>query len=69
LDRFGITCLHESFGYKNRIEKWFREMKDRTKRFHNNVNLETLKCIEELVTAIVAICNIIRAKGGEVIPT
>jgi len=42
-------------------------MKDRTKRFYNNVN--TKKSIEELVTAIAATHNIIRAEGGEVIPT
>jgi hypothetical protein len=37
------------------------------KRFHNNVNANTLKCLEGLVTAIAAMHNI-RA-GGEVIPT
>jgi hypothetical protein len=37
------------------------------KRFHNNVNAKTLKCLEGLVTAIAAMHNI-RA-GGEVIPT
>jgi hypothetical protein len=33
------------------------------------VNPKKLKGIEELVTAIAAPHNIIRAKGGEVIPT
>jgi hypothetical protein len=52
----------------------FREMKERTKRFYNNVNAKTLKCIEELVTAIaimhnIIMHNIIRARGEEVIPT
>jgi transposase-like protein len=70
LDRLGITYLHETFGERNRIERWFREMKDRTKRFYNNINAKTLKCLEELVTAIAAMHNIIRAAGGgEVIPT
>jgi hypothetical protein len=44
-------------------------MKERTKRFYNNVNSKTLKCLEELVTAIAAMHNIIRAEGEEVIPT
>jgi hypothetical protein len=35
----------------------------------NDVNPKKLKSIEELVTAIAAPHNIIRAKGGEVIPT
>jgi transposase-like protein len=48
LDRLGITYFHETFGNRNRIERWFREMKNRTKRFYNNVNSKTLKCLEEV---------------------
>jgi hypothetical protein len=44
-------------------------MKDRTKRFYNNVNSKKLKSLEELVTAIAIMHNIIRAEGEEVIPT
>jgi transposase-like protein len=62
----GITYFHETFGNRNRIERWFREMKERTKRFYNNVNSKELKCLEELVTAIAATHNIIRAGGEEV---
>jgi transposase-like protein len=69
LERLGITYFHETFGKRNRIERWFREMKESTKRFYNNVNAKTLKSIEELVTAIAAMHNIIRARGEEVIPT
>ena len=68
LDRLEITYFHEAFGKRNRIERWFREMKERTKRFYNNVNSKKLKCLEELVTAIAAMHNIIRA-GEKVIPT
>ncbi len=46
-----------------------REVKERTKMFYNNVNSKKLKSLEELVTAIAAIHNIIRAGGGEVILT
>ena len=69
LDRLGMTYFHETFGNRNKIERWFRELKDRTKRFYNNVNSKTLKSIEELVTAIAIMHNIIRAGGEEVIPT
>jgi transposase-like protein len=69
LDRLGITYIHETLGKRNRIERWFREMKNRTKRFYNNVNTKTLKSLEELITATAAMHNIIRAGGGEVIPT
>ncbi len=43
LERLGITYLHETFGSRNRIGRWFREMKERTKRFHNNINAKTLR--------------------------
>ena len=69
LDRLGITYLHETLGKRKRIERWFREMKDRTKRLYNNINAKTLKSIEELVTAIAAMHNIIKTGGEEVIPT
>jgi hypothetical protein len=36
------------------------EMKERTKRFHNNINAKTLKSLEELATATAAMHNIIR---------
>jgi transposase-like protein len=69
LERLGITYFHETFGNRNRIERWFRELKNRTERFYNNINAKTLKSLEELVTAIAIMHNIIRAGGGEVIPT
>jgi transposase-like protein len=65
----GITYFHETFGNRNKIERWFRELKNRTKRFYNNINAKTLKSLEELVTAIATMHNIIRAGGEEVIPT
>jgi putative transposase len=43
LDRLGITYIHETFGNRNRIESWFREMKNRTKMFYNNINAKTLR--------------------------
>jgi transposase-like protein len=69
LERLGMTYFHETFGNRNRIERWFRELKNRTKRFYNNVNSKTLKSLEELVTAIAIMHNITRAGGEAVIPT
>jgi hypothetical protein len=69
LERLGITYFHETFGERNRIERWFREVKNRTKRFYNNINAKTLKCLEELVTAIAIVHNAIKAVGEEVILT
>jgi hypothetical protein len=33
-------------------------MKERTKRFYNNINAKKLKCLEEVVTAIANMHNI-----------
>jgi transposase-like protein len=65
----GITYFHETFGNRNKIERWFRELKNRTKRFHNNANSKKLKSLEELVTAIAIMHNFIRARREEVILT
>jgi len=44
-------------------------LKDRTKRFYNNVNAETIKSIEELVSAIALIHNLLlQSTRGGVIP-
>jgi transposase-like protein len=69
LERLGITYFHETFDERNKIERWFRELKNRTKRFYNNVNSKTLKSIEEIATAVAIVHNLIRIGGGEVIPT
>jgi hypothetical protein len=44
-------------------------MKDGTKWFYNNVNSKKLKSIEELVTEIAAMHNVIRTGGEEAIST
>jgi hypothetical protein len=41
-----------------------QEMKDRTKRFHNNVNSKKLKSIEEIATAVAIVHNHVRIEGG-----
>jgi transposase-like protein len=65
----GITYFHETFGNRNKIERWFMELKNRTKRFHNNVNAKTLKSIEEIATAVAIVHNLVRTGRGEVILT
>jgi hypothetical protein len=59
----GITYFHETFGNRNKIERWFRELKNRTKRFHSNVNSKTLKSIEEIATAVAIVHNLVMIGG------
>jgi len=42
---------------RNRIERWFRKLKERTKRF-NNINTKTVKYVEEITKAIALLHNI-----------
>ncbi|MEM2922330.1 MAG: DDE-type integrase/transposase/recombinase [Candidatus Bathyarchaeia archaeon] len=51
LERLGIEYFQE----RNRIERWFRELKDKTRRIYNNI--KTVKSIEEIATAIALIHN------------
>jgi transposase-like protein len=55
-----MTYFQETPGKRNRIERWYREMKNRTKRFYNNINTKNLKSLGELATTIAAMHNIIR---------
>jgi hypothetical protein len=44
-------------------------LKNRTKRFHNDINTKTLKSTEEIATAVAIAHNLVRIGRGEVIPT
>jgi len=58
LKRLGLGYFHQTFGERNRIERWFRKLKERTKRFHNNINTKTVKYVEEMAKAIALLHNI-----------
>ncbi|MEM2237944.1 MAG: hypothetical protein QXR26_08480, partial [Candidatus Caldarchaeum sp.] len=55
------------FGDRNRVERWFRKLKDRTKRFYNNINSKTVKRLEEIAAAIALTHNTLiktKTEGG-----
>jgi len=39
LQALGLEWIHRTFGERNRIERWFRTMKARTRRFFNNFSV------------------------------
>jgi len=53
-----MEYLYETFGERNRIERWFRKLKERTKRFHNNINTNSVKYVEEIAKATAQLHNI-----------
>ncbi|PUA31122.1 MAG: hypothetical protein B9J98_07750 [Candidatus Terraquivivens tikiterensis] len=70
LKRLGIEYFHETFGQRNKIERFFREIKERTRRFYNNINTKTVKSIEEIATAIALTHNTLtqsRSQGGVIL--
>jgi len=56
---------------RNRIERWFRKLKERTKRFYNNINTKSVKYVEEIAKAIALLHNTLiqNRSQGEVILT
>ena len=38
----GLKWMHITHGLRNRIERWFRTLKERTKPFYNNMNARKL---------------------------
>jgi len=70
LKRLGLGYFHETFGERNRIERWFKKLKERTKRFYNNINTKSIKNVEETAKAITLLHNIItqtRSLGGVIL--
>ena len=38
LDRLGLEYRYERFSLRNTFERFFRYLKERTRRFYNNIN-------------------------------
>jgi transposase-like protein len=38
LERLGLKYQHQRFGLRNAVERFFGHLKQRTRRFHNNIN-------------------------------
>lgn len=58
LGGMGIDHHHGTFGNRSRVERWFRHLKERTRRFYNNVNSGSVDSIEEVVSAIAYLHNL-----------
>ena len=47
LDRIGLEYRYERFGLRNTVERFFRYLKERTRRFYNNINSWKTQSIED----------------------
>lgn len=64
LDRMGIRWLHVTFGERNAIERFFRTMKERTKRFYNNLPSDRLDNLESFLNVFMLWYNYLRLHQG-----
>ena len=67
LERLGLKYRYQRFGLRNTVERFFRYIKQRTRRFYNNINTWSIKSIEDYASAIAIIRNLtiaIKIQGG-----
>ena len=67
LERLGLKYQYQTFGIRNAVERFFGYLKQRTRRFYNNINSWKTQSIEDYATAIAIIRNLttaIKTQGG-----
>jgi transposase-like protein len=67
LDRLGLKYRYQRFGLRNRVERFFGYLKQRTSRFYNNINTWGIKRIEDYAAATAMARNltiIMKTQGG-----
>jgi transposase-like protein len=67
LERLGLKYMYQTFGIRNSVERFFGYIKQRTRKFYNNINSWKTQSIEDYATAIAIIRNILTAikiQGG-----
>jgi transposase-like protein len=67
LERLGLEYSHERFSLRNRVERSFRYLKQRTKIFCNSISTWKTQSVEDCASAIAIIRNILtimKTRGG-----
>jgi transposase-like protein len=59
LERLGLRYRYLRFGLRNRVERFFGYLKQRTRRFYNNINTWEKQSLEDYASAIAIIRNIL----------
>jgi transposase-like protein len=59
LERLVLKYQYQRFGIRNSVERFFGYLKQRTRRFYNNINTWSIKSIEDYAAATAIIRNII----------
>jgi putative transposase len=64
LNRYGLKWLHITFGERNAIERFFRTMKERTRRFYNNLPSDRMDNLESFLNLFMVWYNHLRRHQG-----
>jgi len=64
LERYGLKWLHITFGERNSIERLFRTLKERTRRFYNNLPSSRLDNLESFMSLFMTWYNHLRKHQG-----
>jgi transposase-like protein len=67
LERLGLKYRYQRFGLRNRVERFFGYLKQRTRRFYNNINTWKRQSIEDYTAATAIIGNLTtltKVQGG-----
>jgi len=58
LDRIGLKYQYQRFGVRNIVERFFGYLKQRTRRFYNNINTWRIKSLEDYAKTIAITRNL-----------
>jgi len=67
LERLGLKYRYQRLGLRNAVERFFGYLKQRTRRFYNNINTWSIKSIEDYAAATAMIRNLTtltKTQGG-----
>jgi transposase-like protein len=67
LERLGLKYQYQRLGLRNAVERFFGHLKQRARRFHNNINTWKMQSMEDHAAAIATIRNlhiIMKTQGG-----
>jgi transposase-like protein len=60
LERLGLKYRYQRFGIRNSVERFFGYLKQRTRKFYNNINTWNTQSIEDYTATITIIRNQIK---------
>jgi putative transposase len=64
LNEMGFKWLHVTFGERNAIGRFFRTMKERTRRFYNNLPSDRLENLQSFINVFMMWYNHLRRHQG-----